>query len=158
MSRAAVFTALTTDPTLNLLGITESTVFPNWASKERPSSTGPFLILRWQEDTLQVNLEGPRILEVWAHIPMEISTDYGRIDEILYFVTQALIGLVHKPGADGFTVTSVDYQGKSPDFYDSAYNTINRNASFGVLSHETLTSEIPLEETPDEETPLVETP
>ena len=28
LSRAAVFTALTTDPTLNLLGITESTVFP----------------------------------------------------------------------------------------------------------------------------------
>lgn len=148
MSRAAVFTALTTDPTLNLLGITESTVFPNWASKERPSSTGPFLILRWQEDTLQVNLEGPRILEVWAHIPMELSTDYGRIDEILYFVSQALVGLVHKTGSDGFTVTMVDYQGKSPDFYDSAYNTISRNVSFGVLSHETLTSEIPLVETP----------
>ena len=141
MSRAAVFTALTTDPTLNLLEITADTVFPNWSSRTRPSDK-PFLILRWQEETRKVNLNGPRVLEVWAHIPMELSTDYGRLDEILHFVGKAMMALEQKPGADGFTVTTVKDQGKSPDFYDSTYNTISRNAVFGVLSHETLASEI----------------
>jgi hypothetical protein len=148
LSRAAVFKAISEDPTLNLLDITADTVFPNWASKTRPSDTTPFIILRWQEETKEINMDGPRMLDVWVHIPMEISSDYGRLDEILYFVTKALRALIQKPGEDGFTVTQIIEHGKSADFYDNAYDTISRNASFGVLSHESTASELSLIETP----------
>ena len=93
-------------------------------------------------------MDGPRVLEVWAHIPLEVSSDYGRLDEILHFVSVALVALEQTPGTDGFTVSQIIEHGKSADFYDLVYNTISRNASFGVLSHESTASELSLLETP----------
>lgn len=147
MSRAAVFTALTTDPDLIEMGIDEDHVFPNYSMDGRPSD-GKFLILRWEESTFNSQTytgmrngmkRAPRVLTVWAHQPLEISNDFGEIDEILSRVEDVLSELEHVAGADGYTVTCVQPNGKSRDLKDDAFNTICRTSTFGVLSRKTET-------------------
>ena len=147
MSRAAVFDALSGDTALNALGISEDTIFPNFSSDTRPVGNGAFLILRWEESTLYSQTytgmqnglnRAPRVLTVWAHIPIEVSTDFVRIDQILDSVDEVLLPMEHVEGSDGMTVTCIRPSGKSADQKDEGYNTITRNAAYGVLSRPTL--------------------
>lgn len=145
MSRAAVYDAIVAGT-----GLPEDNVLANYSGDGRPSDLDPevpeFVVIRWQESTVVSQTytgmsngipRAPRVLEVWAHIPKEVSTDFVRIDEILLNVENALLPMEHVAGNDGYTVTCIGYAGKSADNEDPGYNTICRYSAFTVLSRKT---------------------
>lgn len=141
MSRAAIYDALTTDHALSHLGINDDTVFANYSLDEPPLDTGPFLILRWENQDSPVFFDpsknvvpNTRNLTVWAHYPMSLSTDFNKLDAILDSVDAVLSKMEQVKGLDGETVTSVRVFGRSSDFKDEAFQTISRNALYQVLS------------------------
>ena len=133
-AQAAVFQLLSTDSILNsVYGINESRVWPTQALDTAPRK-GPFLILRWEERTVERGGFGATdILTVWAHVAREHSTDYGPLNEILERVEEILLLATHVVGVDG-VLSTVDYNGRSPHLNDEGYKTITRNAQFTVLS------------------------
>lgn len=132
-ARAAVFDLLTGDPALNNLGITADTVWPAQAV-DVPPRDGPFLILRWEEESVTFNMFGrAEVLTIWAHHSRESLRDFAPLVAILNRVTEVLTSAMHVEGADG-TLTTVDYNGMSPDLNDEGYKTITKNAAYKVLS------------------------
>lgn len=149
MSRDVIWNVITTDTELNALGIDSSAVFPNYANDKRPRDDGPFIILRWENQSyLGASTlggfgsgtgmgRGPRDLTVWAHLPREISSDFTRLDEILDRLDDILSPLEHVDGDDGYTLTCVRATGRGGDSTDDGYSTITRNAGYKVLSRRT---------------------
>lgn len=136
MSRAAVLEHLRSDELLKAFA--PGGIHPNYALEKAPSNRATFIILRWGNQVLRGrNGRGPRALEVWAHTPQDISTDYGEIDNALVRVRHILTNMEDIPGADGFTVTSVGFAGEGPDLTDPGYSTITRNSAFEVLYRST---------------------
>lgn len=132
-ARAAVFGLLTTDPTLNGLGVNADSVWPAQAIDTAPRDRR-FLILRWEEMTIAFKGKGEQhVLTIWAHCPREMSTDYTPLDLILRRCTDILTAATHVVGEDG-VLTCVDYNGMSADFNDEGYKTITRNAAYTVVS------------------------
>jgi hypothetical protein len=150
MSRAAIFTAISQDLALNHLGIGVGTVFANYSLDEKPTSTGPFVILRWQEETGSFTSLGilslprfegagpPRRLTIWVHYPIEVSADFDDIDIIFDRIDDALLNLEHVDGGDGFTLTCVRATGRGADMKDEGFQTICRDAGYEVLSRRTI--------------------
>lgn len=136
MSRAAIFQALAHDSALNLLGITEDSIFPNYSLDERPVNDGPFLILRWGAGNGRFwdSVKSPRGLNVWAHYPVEVTTDHVEVDKVLNRVDSVLLSLEQVSGEDGETLTSVRSTGSSPDMKDEGFQTISRYNSYDILS------------------------
>lgn len=135
MSRAAVYSALTTDAELLGLGIGEDNVHPNYTLDTPPNRVDPFLILRWEEASPKgIRNRHPRILTVWAHIPIQSSEDHADLDPILARVEEVLTAMEQVDGGDGYIVTSINATGAGGDLKDVGYDTIVRNAAFEVLS------------------------
>ena len=130
---SAIFRALADDSELNELGIDENAIFPDYSMEVAPRK-GVFLIPRWgnQDVTRGIRL-GPDILTVWAHVPQEITTDYGVLNNVLDRVKWVLTGLEHVDGEDGWSVTSVLYTGRGGNLYDPGFKTITKNSAFRVL-------------------------
>lgn len=136
MSRVAVYQTLanSNDPALAGVGI-----WPNYVMDTPPSRTEPFIILRWGNQEIRNGrgaARGPRILDVWLHIPVQKSQDHADIDVMLDAVRRELTGLVdrHVVHIDGYRVTDVRFTGAGADFKDPGYDTITRNATFEILS------------------------
>lgn len=132
MSRAAIYDALKNDAQI-------AAVAPGYGCYPNNAVDTPgddqFLILRWLDVSPGVvKGRGPRSLQVWAH---DHSGSYGVIDDMLKRVTEILLDMQQVQGADGFTVTQVDYNGESQDLYDDGFRTITRNVAFTVVSHPT---------------------
>ncbi len=146
MSRAAVFHALTTDEELKSLGINENTVFPNYSMDERPTDDGPFVVLRWQEETgtftslgiVQLprfeNVGPPRRLTIWVHYPVEITTDFDQVDDIMDLIDGILLNMYDVDGDDGWVLSCVRATGRGGDAKDEGFQTITRDAGYEVLS------------------------
>lgn len=149
MSRDAVYRAIVDDEELNELGINVSTVFPNYASDDRPSDSGLFLILRWESQPyLGASTlggfgsgtgmgRGARDLTIWAHLPKEESSDFTRLDAVLDRLDELFREMEHVAGADGYTLTCIRPTGRSSDFRDNGFDTITRNAGYKVLARRT---------------------
>lgn len=112
---------------------------------ERPRANGPFVVFNWQESTffsqtytgMQNGIpKAPRVLQVWAHIPWDISTDYDDLNRILNRVDSIFAEIEHATGTDGQRVTVVRPAGRSANLRDEGYNTIARHAVYGVLYDE----------------------
>ena len=131
-ARAAVFSLLAPDGTLQSLGVPYGNIWPAQAVDTLPRSAKS-LILRWEEETPAFGVTGAQVLTIWAHCPRETSTDFAPLDAILNRVTEILTSATHIAGADG-TLTCVDYNGKSPDLNDEGYKTITKNAAYKVVS------------------------
>ena len=133
-AHAAVIGLLAYDSILqSVYGVNLNRIWPAQSVDVVPRK-GPFIILRWEEETLQKGGYGRReVLTVWAHEARESSTDYGRINEILDRVEEILMGSIHVSGVDGF-LTQVTYNGRSGELNDEGYKTITRNAQFTVGS------------------------
>lgn len=129
-----MFNILATDPVLNsTYKIDIDRIWPAQAMDTAPR-TGPFLILRWEEETTTFNQFGKsEVLTVWAHQARERSTDFVPLVGILRRVTAVLTGAISVVGEDG-TISTIDYQGMSPDLNDEGYKTITKNAAYKVLS------------------------
>jgi hypothetical protein len=133
-AHAAVLGLLSYDPILqSVFGINLNRIWPAQSVDVVPRK-GPFIILRWEEETLQRGGYGRReVLTVWAHEARESSTDYGKINEILDRVEEILMNNIHVSGTDG-VLTQVTYNGRSGELHDEGYKTITRNAAFSVGS------------------------
>lgn len=139
MSRAAVLSALRDDISFNSLVPTQNIVM-NYRGEGRPSNLtpGPFIVLRWGSGLVDDAVKrGPRELQVWVHVPEEQSTDYSRIDQIMFAAKSLLTALSDTPGGDGLTVTACDFTGESDDMRDPGFETIMRYMTFRVLSRPT---------------------
>jgi hypothetical protein len=139
MSRAAVFEALVNDSVLNGLGINENSVFHNYSLEERPIAFGPFIILRWGDTDRPpwAGVKAPVRLVLWAHLPLEVTTDFSRLEKILDACDNALKSVEDVSGSDGYTVTCVRATGRSGDFKDDGFQTISKNSGYEVLSRTT---------------------
>lgn len=140
MSRAAFFEALVSDPSLNLIGIDDGTVYHNYSSEERPSDTTPFIILRWgvrqrprwSDPDLVVN--SPENLTLWVHWPRELTSDYTKLNMILDRVDEVSRNISDLPGSDGETLSFVHIGERSGDYLDSGFHTIAKTASYELHS------------------------
>lgn len=138
MSRAAVYNLLTEDPELNDLGLNEDTVFHNWSSEERPTDTTAFAILRWEDEGKPIwgseRERNVRRLTIWVHWPKELTNDFNRVTAVLDRIDDVLAPARDIPGDDGYSLSFVDFGGRSADIIDEGFNTITRNASYGIYS------------------------
>lgn len=132
MSRTAVFQALKNDPQLATMA--PGGVFVNYSMDQTPSRNKRFLLLRWEEPRFSPVLrKGPQRLTVWAHSPVQFSTDFVELDKILDRVKDVLTSMEHVDGGDGYIVTKVDFTGGGGDLRDGGYETITKNSAFEVL-------------------------
>lgn len=138
MSRAAVIDTLIADTDLNALGIDADTILQASGIEDRPSNTGPFALIRWEDESGYVfgRVRPARRLVVWVHYPAEVTNDYAKIDAILDKVEDVLIGMEHVAGTDGQIVTCVRYTGRSSDLKDEGLQTYTRWSAFEVLSRQ----------------------
>jgi hypothetical protein len=139
MSRAAVLSLLRGDATLATLGGTGFVVEAQLSYDQRPNDAGAFIVIVWRhtdfEDDIQANAE--RHFDLYVHIPMLVSTDFGRIDAILDRC-DALFAAVADgdpvAGGDGLQLDYVGFEGRGMDMTDEGYETICRQASYMALS------------------------
>ncbi len=131
-AHAAVLGLLAYDPVLqSVYGINLNKIWPAQSVDTVPRKN-PFILLRWEEETMQKGGFGRReVLTVWVHEARESSTDFGRINEILDRVEEILMGAISVSGVDG-VLTQVTYNGRSGELNDEGYKTITRNAAFTV--------------------------
>lgn len=147
MSRAAWFDALAESSYLNLLGIKDDlnvdghpTLLHNYTSEERPSNTGPFVILRWggtpppRNQDPDVIVKSPETVNVWVHWPKELSNDYNDLNKILDEIDSVARAVRDRPGNDGYTLSFVQIGDRSGDFLDDGFNTITKNAAYQIHS------------------------
>jgi hypothetical protein len=130
-ARAAVFHLLTHDDELHALGIDVPNTYQTNAV-DNPE-TRPFLVIRWEAQTMAFESVGPQSLVIWAH---DERGDYSRIDSILERSRMILVDANHILGDDGVILTTADYMASSDDLWDDGYRTIARNCTFRTLSRE----------------------
>lgn len=141
MSRAAVFDALVNSADLNAIGIDETSVFHNYSLEQRPIAEGPFIILRWGDseapvfrDAVLGDTKSAVRLVLWGNFPVEMTTDYNRLENLLDLCDDALSSLSQTDGGDGYVVTTVRCMGRGGDFKDDGFQTITKNAGYEILS------------------------
>jgi len=130
-ARAALFTLISADSTLNGLGIDANSTFP--ANSVDNPEVRPFVVIRFDAKTAMFADRGSQNLVIWAH---DDRGDYSRIDSILERIREVLDNAVHVSGADGIILTSARYIGSSTDLWDDGYRTMTRNSTFSVSSRE----------------------
>lgn len=138
MARAAVLTLLRNDSQLATLGGTGFVIAPNFSGDQAPNLAGAFMVIRWGvNDQMSMPVRGPHHFDLWVHLPIAVSTDYVRIDNMIDRCDQ-IFGAVEdtdQPVAgDGWVLDYVGFQGRGPDFKDPGYETICRRASYYALS------------------------
>jgi hypothetical protein len=126
-SRAAVQSLLQDDPILIGLGV--GAVYG--ANAVDTPAEDLFLIVSWNVKDLAFKSTATTRLTVWAH---DKDRDYGRIADVLRRVRDVLLDAVHVAGADGWTLTLVEWDGEGPDLFDEGYNTVTRYSDFVVAS------------------------
>jgi len=130
--RAAVFSLLANDVSLNGLGINASRIWATHAMDVAPRN-GYFLILKWEEKVHEIADHGPEVLTIWCHRNKEECIDFMGHEAILKRVREILVGHHQVAGVDGI-LTSARSNGMSADFVDDVHGTSVKNAAFQVLS------------------------
>lgn len=127
MSRAAVYTMLSSDATLQSLGAS----FYAYQAVDTPP-TKPFVVIRW-DDTQPgvVRGRGPINVTFWVY---DEPADYARIDSIISRIKTLLLGATHVAGSDGITLTTAQWRSDSQDLYDDVYECIMRQTSFTIVA------------------------
>lgn len=139
MARAAVLSLLRGDTELATLGGTGFVVQAGFSYDQRPNDAGAFIVIMWRhtdfDDGVQSNAE--RHFDLYVHIPVKVSTDFGRIDNILDQVDKIFAAVQDGPpvvGGDGVQLDYVGFEGRGMDMTDDGYQTICRQASYMALS------------------------
>ncbi len=135
MSRAAVYTLVSTDATVQSLGIPVGAVYASNAQDTPQDESEMFVILRWEEKTVTFGdnvlgtHKGTQFLSVWVH---SRGRAYDPINAVLARIKTILTSAVHVLGADGVTLTQADYTGESGDLYDDGFHTLTRYHSYRI--------------------------
>jgi hypothetical protein len=94
---------------------------------------GHFIVLRWGEEEPAFGRVGHENLDIWCHIPRQVSTDHSSLVAILSRVSEVLLAAINVAGEDG-VLSQVHYQGMSRDFNDEVLKTISKNVAVRVVS------------------------
>ena len=147
MTVIAVYDLLANDPVLNSFGIDGSRIDEMQSIDTRPKHDGMFIVLSWEETTLYSQTyaglyngidRAPRVLKVSVHESWHNTRDYDPIDKVLKQVDKLFDQVELLAGSDGVTVTSIRKAGRSRNMLDEGWETITRNAVYGVLYHDSL--------------------
>lgn len=130
MSKAAVYSLLTSDPELISLGFTAETMIRSTGT-DSPTAR-PFGIIAWSEDTPAFANVGSTIVRVWLY---DEPGSYDRIDDGISRVRQILTAAVNVSGADGYTLSQAVWAGNSGDEWDDMFKCSTRYAAFTTVSH-----------------------
>jgi hypothetical protein len=128
--RSFVFSRLTTDATLNSLGITANSVFTTHDA-DTPQ-VRPMIVLRWglTDNVLNHSSMAARALQVWVH---DHPGDYERIETILRRVRTLLTSVsAENAGASDEWVSEIRWDRFSEDLSDEDAGTITRNGDFTI--------------------------
>jgi hypothetical protein len=139
VARAAVLALLRGDAELATLGGAGFVVQAGFSYDQRPNDLGAFIVIMWRhtdfEDSIQANAE--QHFDLYVHIPVAVSTDFGRIDLILDRCDVLFKGVEDGApvvGGDGQQLNYVGFEGRGMDMTDDGYQTICRQASYMALS------------------------
>lgn len=127
--RSLIFSAITGDPALNFLGITDVSSF---AVDVDTPGVKPFLQLRWGGNAvgLRNTQVSRRTLTIWVH---DEPGDYSvKIDPIILRLRALLPTLEGQSNGAGHLV-AVEWTGDSEDLADDGHRTITRNSSFSLV-------------------------
>lgn len=147
MSRAAIYSALTSNSDLIAIGFDNAHILANYSQDQRPdisltTDTPMFIIIRYGTPQLGIRYQGPRFIgtwnfDIWVHMAKEFSSDFTRIDDVIEICDVALTSIVDVDGADGYTATLITSAGRSGDFEDKVFETFCKSASYSMVSHKT---------------------
>jgi hypothetical protein len=129
-ARAALQTLLEEDVPLAEIGL--QAVYPTNAVDTPAEDL--FLVIRWDPTSPAFKTTGSDRVQIWCH---DTQRDYGRITQVLERLKVLLPGTVHLQGADGYSLTTAEWNGEGPDLFDGGYNTVTRYADFTVVSRYT---------------------
>jgi hypothetical protein len=129
MSRAAVYSLLSSSSELAALGFTGGSIYRS-VSAESPEQR-PFMVLRWGNETPAFGTTGTEFLTVWVY---DEPGDYGRIDSALLAIRNVLTSAVQVAGTDNKILTQADWSGNSEDLYDDMFACITKNSLYTVVS------------------------
>lgn len=134
-----IYQELAADEQLTLLLGGPNRIFESQSVDERPTNTGYFLTINFEETILASPSKlsrGPRTITVAVHRPWEIDRDFTTLTSILNRVDEVLLPIEDRAGSDGVRVTSIRRSGRSGNRSDEGYKTITRTATYGVLHQE----------------------
>lgn len=144
MSRSAFFNALADDDYLNSVGLVDDPTYPtilhNYTQEERPSSTTPFIVLRWgatskpRSQDPDFIAKSPENLTVWVHWPQELTNDFNDLNKILDQIDSIALSIRDSAGSDGYILSFVEVGDRSGDLIDDGFHTITKTATYQLHS------------------------
>lgn len=143
MSRGAVLSLLRNDTQLATIDKSGPVVVvPEYSYDQAPSLTGPFIVICWRttEFVEEIQDNGPDHFELWVHLPVKVSTDFGRIIAIIDRCDDIFRAVEDDgpiDGGDGRQLDYVGFEGRGIDFTDEGPQTICKPASYFALSSKT---------------------
>lgn len=94
---------------------------------DTPQGYEPFIVIKWNENVREFGVTSKPTFDLWIYDRQET---YSRIDKLSDLCRIALTSVEHYTGSDGVSVTQIDWEADSPDFYDDVFNAQMRRASF----------------------------
>jgi hypothetical protein len=139
MSRAAVLSLLRNDTALAALGGAGFVVVPEYAADQRPNDAAAFVVVCWRTTDFETSIQSnaARHFDLYVHIPVVVSTDFGRLDSILDRCDELFKAVQDGApvvGGDGWQLEQVGFQGRGIDIDDEGYQTICKSASYFALA------------------------
>ncbi|OBJ08282.1 hypothetical protein [Mycobacterium sp. 1465703.0] len=145
MSRGAVMSLLRGDDQLKAAGALagiDLVVVAEYDADQKPSD-GAFIVVCWRitDYATEIQDNGPAHFELWAHVPVAKSTDFGRIDAMLDRC-DAIFKAVNEDGTpvdggDGRQLEQVGFAGRGVDITDEGYQTICKSAAYFAIGSKT---------------------
>lgn len=138
MQPSLLYEALANDAILNSLGLGKQ-IYEDTSADESPVKDNIFVIISFMETQLTSSApigKGPRTVIVAVHHPLHLTRSFQKINKVIERVTQVYSGISQQSGEDGIRITGVKLTGKSRQFTDPGWQTLTRNATYGVLYQE----------------------
>lgn len=93
----------------------------------------PFIVFRLSGDfpTVTRRSSARRLsAEIWVH---DSPGDYSQIDGILKRIEQTFDGVIHASAAEGESISTADWESRSPDLNDDGFGTICKMTNYSLI-------------------------
>jgi hypothetical protein len=128
--RSTVLSLLTADESLAALGIPETAWYGTF-SAQVSATDRCFGILHWTEKSVGMGAVFRQGLEVWLY---DREPNFDRIEPILARVKEILEPLAGYATDGTGWITTVEWQGDSPDLDDDVYSAVTRNSAYRITA------------------------
>lgn len=125
--RATIFSLLRLAQTV----VPEERIFQIGSVDQKPQT--PFIVFRLSGDfpTVTKRSKARRVsLEIWVH---DKPGDYSRIDGILKQIEQTFDDVVHASAAEGESISTADWESRSPDLNDDGFGSICKMTNYSLI-------------------------